>query len=114
MSDGGGLQVLGLNDGDRKIEKNWVWKALQDMPRVFNYGRLLEQFQICGHFDSLEDHSVCTVKGRQPRGREATGVSGRGSQEICVKTGFIPMSRHFSHPNIVSVEIPERIISVIR
>lgn len=74
-----------------------MWKALQDTPRVFNHGRFPEQFQVCGPIDILEDHSVCTVKGSQPRGREATGVSGRGSQEICVQIGFIPISSHFFH-----------------
>lgn len=87
---------------------------MQDTPRVFNYGRFSEEFHIGGHIDILEAHSVCTVKGSQPRGREVTGVSGRGPQEIGVKTGVKPMSSHFFHPSIVSVEIPERILSGIR
>lgn len=87
---------------------------MQDTPRVFNYGRFSEEFHVGGHTDILEAHSVCTVKGSQPRGREVTGVSGRGPQEIGVKTGVKPMSSHSFHPSIVSVEIPERILSGIR
>lgn len=109
-----GVASVRVKDDVRKIEKNWVWRALQDTPRIFNYGRFSEEFHICGHIDILENHSVCTVKGSQPRDREVTGVSGRGPQEICVKTGLKPMSSRFFHPSIASVEIPERILSVIR